>query len=52
MKPVFLPKESKPAEASFYCGYHSITYFNRLFMKIKKMTPLEYLSNYKTKQDM
>jgi len=44
--------ESSVSEVGYDCGYHSISYFNRLFMKIKRMTPLEYRSKYKMKQDV
>ena len=38
------------AEIGYDCGFHSISYFNRQFRKVKKMTPMEYRLRYINKK--
>lgn len=34
------------SEISFICGFNNISYFNKIFKKIKKTTPKEFRQNY------
>ncbi len=36
------------SEIGYDCGFHSISYFNRQFKKIKNLTPIEYRQKYMT----
>lgn len=38
------------SEIAFECGFNNISYFNRLFQRIKKVTPLVYRKNHLRKE--
>ena len=38
------------SEVAFDCGYQNVPYFNRVFKKVKDLTPQQYKGLYKNKK--